>query len=355
MSTEIIGFDYSELQNECAVQVRAAAERIHLRTAVAVIENGKDLLAVRNMPEMKGRFVAWIRSEFNLGERTAYNMMQAAENLDGKFAIIANVGPTVLYALAAPSTPEDVREEVAARAIDGEKITVAEVERLKREAARAKEEAERLQAEREDWIAMAQSAAEREHEVREHLRLARKDAYAEAQKAGESARKAIIAEAEGARQELERVKAEMQSAIEKARAEAEEAARAKAEALAEEALAVRRGDLADIEARAKAAEEKARRHYEAERKLAERVEEHKDFLHRLSGAEAEATGALEAADKLKGALLDALLILQNFEHELLPHVARQWKIAGDMCRQLAVAIDTFQQPAPLEAIAQSAS
>jgi DNA repair exonuclease SbcCD ATPase subunit len=306
------------------------------------------------MPEMKGRFVAWLKAEFNLSKSTAYNMMQAAENLDESFQRL-EIGPRTLYALAAPSTPTEVREEVAARAIDGEKITYTEVERLKREAARAKDEAERLKAEREDWIQMAQSAADREREVREHLRLARKEAYAEAQKAGESARKAILAEAEGARLEVKRIKVEMQSAIDKARAEAEEAARAKAEALAEEALAQRRGDLADIEARAKAAEEKARRHHEAERKLAERVEEHKDFLHRLSGAEAEATGALEAADKLKGALLDALLILQNFEHEPLPPVARQWKVARDMCRQLAVAIDTFQQPAPLEAIAQSAS
>jgi hypothetical protein len=103
----------------------------------------------------------------------------------------------------------------------------------------------------------------------------------------------------------------------------------------------RRGDLAEIEARAKAAEEKARRHYEAERRLAAEVEKHKEFLRRLSGAEAEATGALEAVETLQGALLDAMLMLQSFEHKPLLPVARQWKVAGTMCRQLTEAIDVF--------------
>jgi hypothetical protein len=250
MSTEIIGFDYSELQDECAVQVRAAAERIHLRTAVAVIENGRDLLAVREMPEMKGRFVAWLKAEFNLSKSTAYNMMQAAENIGEQFPNFGKVSPSVLYALTAPAVPETVREKAEALVMNGKKITLAVVETLKREAARAKDEAARLKVEREDWMAMAQSAADRERETREHLRLARKDAYAEAQKAGEAARLAIQAEAEQARREAAAAKAALDDAIAKARAEVEDAARAKAEALADEAMAKRRGDLAAIEARA---------------------------------------------------------------------------------------------------------
>lgn len=37
---------------------------------VAVVERG-DLLAVRAMPEMKGRFVDWLNAEFGMSERTA--------------------------------------------------------------------------------------------------------------------------------------------------------------------------------------------------------------------------------------------------------------------------------------------
>jgi hypothetical protein len=347
VSPEVAAFDYAALPDECAVQVRAATQRIHLRTAVAVIENGKDLLAVREMPEMKGRFVAWLKAEFNLSKSTAYNMMQAAENLSENFQRL-EIGPKALYALAAPSTPEGVRAEVAARAIEGEKIAYTEVEKLKREAARAKEQAERLEAEREEWTEIALRAADREREIREHLRLARKEAYAEAQKAGESARKAILAEAEGARMEVKRIKAELENAVEKARAEAEEAARAKAEALAEEALARRRGDLAEIEARAKAAEEKATRVYEAERQLAIEVEHHREYLRRLSGSEGEATEALEALERLQEALTDAMITLQGLQYSPLPNVARRWETAGQMCRQLAEAINVFTGPAKAE-------
>ena len=62
MTTEVTAFEYGALPSERALEVRAVAERIHKRTTVAVIENGRDLLAVREMPEMKGRFVAWAES-----------------------------------------------------------------------------------------------------------------------------------------------------------------------------------------------------------------------------------------------------------------------------------------------------
>jgi hypothetical protein len=63
MTTEVTAFDYQALPSKRALEVRAVAERIHKRTTVAVIENGRDLLAVREMPEMKGRFVAWLKAE----------------------------------------------------------------------------------------------------------------------------------------------------------------------------------------------------------------------------------------------------------------------------------------------------
>lgn len=347
VSTEVAAFDYAGLPDECAVQVRAATERIHLRTAVAVIENGRDLLAVREMPEMKGRFVAWLKAEFNLSKSTAYNLMQAAENLGESFQRL-EIGPRALYALAAPSTPEEVREEVAARATDGEKITYTEVERLKREAARAKDEAERLKVEREDWIQMAQSAADRERETREHLRLARQDAYAEAQKAGEAARLAILAEAEQAKREAAAAKAALDDAIAKARAEAEDAADAKADARAEEIIAERRRDLAKIEARAREAEEKTTRLHEAERRLAAEIAQHHEYLRRLSGSEGEASEALEALEDLQQALTGAMTTLQGLQYTPLPNVARRWETAGQMCRQLGEAIDVFTGSARAE-------
>ena len=206
MTTEVTAFDYRALPSERALEVRTVAERIHVRTNIAIIENGRDLLVVRRMPEMEGRFVAWLNAEFRLSERTAYNMMQAAENLGERFAKFANIGPSALYALAAPSTPDDVRDDVAARAAAGEKITTAEVERLKREAREARDAAARLEAERSDLLAKVETAAVREQEARDHLRLAREQADAERRKAAEAARAAVLAEAEQARRDAETAK-----------------------------------------------------------------------------------------------------------------------------------------------------
>jgi chromosome segregation ATPase len=254
-------------------------------------------------------FVAWLKAEFNLSEGTAYNMMQAAENLGDRFVTITNIGPSALYALAAPSTPEEVRQEIESRAAAGEKITVAEVERLKREARAVQEAAARLEAERSDLLAKVETAAVREQEARDHLRLAREQAKAETQKAAAAARAAVLAEAEQSRRDAEAAKAEaekartaLEAAVRQARKEAEQAARDNAEALAEEALARRRGDLAEIERRAKAAEEKAQRHHEAVQSLAAEIKQHRDTLGRLSSAEHEAPDLIEAADKLMQAL-----------------------------------------------------
>jgi hypothetical protein len=350
MTTEVTAFDYQALPGVRALEVRAVAERIHKRTTVAVIENGRDLLAVREMPEMKGRFVAWLKAEFNLSEGTAYNMMQAAENLGDRFVTITNIGPSALYALAAPSTPETVRQEIESRAAAGEKITVVEVERLKREARAAQEAAARLEAERSELLTRVTDATSREQEARDHLRLAREQAKAEMQKAA-AARAAVLAEAEQARRDAEAAKAEAQkarmaleAAVRQARKEAEQAAGDKAEALAEEALARRRGDLVEIERRAKAAEDKACRYHEAEQRLATEIRQHQEFLARAGSAEREAPVQIEAAETLMAALSDAMIALHGFEHAPLPLAARKWAMAQQMCAQMADAITAFLAP-----------
>jgi len=351
MSTEVTAFDYAALPADQAVRVRAAAERIHVRTKVAIIENGRDLLAVRGMPEMAGRFVAWLEAEFNLSEGTAYNMMQVAENLGERFVNFTNVGPSVLYALAAPSTPDHVRDDVAARAAAGEKITVAEVERLKREAKAAREAAARFEAERSELLSRVTDATSREQEARDHLRLARAQAVADRRRAVEEARAAMLTEAENAKREAEIAKAEaekaqaaLDAAVLQARQDAEQAARDKADALAEEAVARRRGDLAEIERRAKAAEDKAQRHFEAEQRLAAEIRQHQEFLARTQSAEREVTLQIEAADQLMAALSDAMISLHGFEHAPLPQAARKLAMAQQMCTQMADAIAAFLAP-----------
>ncbi|SUS06794.1 conserved hypothetical protein [uncultured Defluviicoccus sp.] len=304
-------FDYAPLPAECAAEVRTVAERIRTRTALAIIENGRDLIKVRSLPEMKGRFGAWLLAEFSMSPGTAYNMMQAAENLGDRFVNFTNVAPSVLYAIGAPSTPDTVRAEVETRAASGEKITVAEVERLKREARAAEEMSFQIEGERAAMRAVVEQA--------------RRDV-------------------ESARAKAAKARTAAEDAVRQAREEAEQAATLKAEAFAEEALARRRGELAEIERRAQVAEEKAQRHHEAEQRLAAEIQQHQATLGRLSSAEHEAPELIEAADKLMRALTDAMIMLHGCAHTPLPPVARKWTTAQQMSGKLAAAITAFLRP-----------
>jgi hypothetical protein len=76
-----------------------------------------------------GMFLPWIEAEFEMSQRTAYSFMAVAENLGDKLATVANLGPKALYELAAPSTPQAVREQVEELIVDGQKVTAADVKR----------------------------------------------------------------------------------------------------------------------------------------------------------------------------------------------------------------------------------
>jgi predicted transposase YbfD/YdcC len=115
-------------------------------------------------------------------------------------------------------------------------------------------------------------------------------------------------------------------------------ASAGADPLTEEALARRRAELAKIELRAKAAEEKAQRHHEAEQRLAAEIKRHVAFLARIGSAEGEAPEQIEAAETLMAALSDAMIALHGFEHAPIPQAVRRWAMAQQMSGQMADAI-----------------
>jgi hypothetical protein len=82
-----------------------------------------------------GNWLPWLEREFGWEDRTALNFMQV-HAMVGKSEKFADLSLPVsgLYLLAAPSTPEEVRDEVAIRAAAGEKITVADVRSFKERA-----------------------------------------------------------------------------------------------------------------------------------------------------------------------------------------------------------------------------
>ncbi|MBX3516789.1 MAG: DUF3102 domain-containing protein [Rhodospirillales bacterium] len=308
MTTEIAL--YQTLAPDQAALAMRAEERIKARTVVTVIENGRDLLEVKNALG-HGLFTQWLAQTFPFTARTAQRWMNAAEQYGAKSDLGSLLNSKVLQLLAAPSTPEDVREEIEARATAGEKITVAEVERLKREARAAEEMSFQIEGERAAMRAVVEQA--------------RRDV-------------------ESARAKAVKARAAAEDAVRQAREEAEQAAALKAEALAEEALARRRGELAEIEQRTALALEAAQAHQATARQWAADAERHREYLSHAGSAEREAPAHIEAAEKLMAALSAAMIALHGFEHPPLPPVARKWAMARQMSGQMAAAIAAFLGP-----------
>lgn len=135
-------FDYSILPVEVAEEARAVAARVrsrHQQQITAIIETGHDLTRMKaNLGH--GNFETWISAEFGMTIRTAQNYMSASSAFGGKSEIISYLPPSAVYALAAPSTPDPVREMVIERLEAGERIDPLEVRDLVKEAKAAERE-----------------------------------------------------------------------------------------------------------------------------------------------------------------------------------------------------------------------
>ncbi len=127
--------------------VQRKTDEIHgqlKRTADGIIKIGLNLIAVKeHLPH--GQFLPWLKAEFDMTEMSAVRYMQVARRF-GKSNIVLDFPATVLYALAAPSTSDEIVKKVqsgeipvALDAIKAEKL--AEKHRAD-EAERAKEVAE---------------------------------------------------------------------------------------------------------------------------------------------------------------------------------------------------------------------
>lgn len=61
-----------------------------------------------------GAFLPWIDAEFGMKPTLASHFMNVANTYGDKLSIVENINPTALYELAAPSTPEPVRQQIEA-------------------------------------------------------------------------------------------------------------------------------------------------------------------------------------------------------------------------------------------------
>jgi Protein of unknown function (DUF3102) len=107
-------FEYSAFSSELADAARKIAERVRGRTQKAIFDNGRDLLGMRDKLE-HGLFLKWVEAECGFGKSTAYNLMNAVERFGDKLPTVGSLPPATIYRLAAPSTPEPIREAVVSR------------------------------------------------------------------------------------------------------------------------------------------------------------------------------------------------------------------------------------------------
>lgn len=125
---QLVLFDYDQLDLDTRTTLKQRAERINERSrkmAVDIWEIGREFAEAQGELAKHGYgcFLSWAKTETGYSHQTVYNYIRVYENFEFKTVLETNVSPKVLYALAAPSTPDEARQEAIDRAESGETIT----------------------------------------------------------------------------------------------------------------------------------------------------------------------------------------------------------------------------------------
>ncbi|MBV9824098.1 MAG: DUF3102 domain-containing protein [Alphaproteobacteria bacterium] len=197
MSTIIQAFDYTALAPDVELEARTIARCIKETMRNSIIEVGAALASVKGkLPH--GQFGRWLEAEFDMTTRSAQHYMAAAA-LAGKYEKVAHLGQSCLYLLAATTTPEVVREDVAARLDKGEVLRRRDIKQLvdevkyqqQQEQRRAEEAAREARLSPQTRRRRADQRAEREQREREWQQ--QRDRKQEAAKAAASLLTANVA------------------------------------------------------------------------------------------------------------------------------------------------------------------
>ncbi|MEL6815242.1 MAG: DUF3102 domain-containing protein [Cyanobacteria bacterium J06598_3] len=164
-------FDYDSLEagQRSIIQQRTGEIRERLRrSAQDVWEIGQKLSDVRSRLKY-GQFLTWIKAEFGWSQRTAYNFINVYETFGDRFANLAkvNIATSLLYQLASPSVPEELREQILRAAEQGDTMTAKELQatiqkrRMLKSAAVRKEKKQAKGASKKSSKQQSESATER--------------------------------------------------------------------------------------------------------------------------------------------------------------------------------------------------
>jgi hypothetical protein len=114
---------------ELLVQHAEAIRVLGRRTAQDVIEIGRRLSEAKEIAG-HGRWLPWLEREFGWSDETARKFMRAADVVGDKFQQSWDLPVSALYLLAAPSTPDDVREQVVALTESGEQLSLEQIKQM---------------------------------------------------------------------------------------------------------------------------------------------------------------------------------------------------------------------------------
>ena len=109
---------------ETATLSEHKADRFTALAAESIIVVGRELIEQKKSLG-HGNYLAWIDAEFGMHRETASTYMRIANEYGENVGRVRHLSFRALAALAAPSTPPEVRAEVEERASKGEKVTAA--------------------------------------------------------------------------------------------------------------------------------------------------------------------------------------------------------------------------------------
>lgn len=187
-----VGFDYATCDPNLAAEVQATTKRIKSRLRTSYIDTGTDLISIKDKLG-HGRFGTWLEFECIMSARSAEECMSAAR-FATKYAITANLPPTILAALGSPSADADVVKQLLGDAEAGKPTPpTAKVKEMLARARAAQKKAQATQKKSAEQIAKEQAAqqrADRAHKKKWddiHAREAEAEAHV-AEAAGKAAR-----------------------------------------------------------------------------------------------------------------------------------------------------------------------
>jgi hypothetical protein len=115
--------------NRILAKHATAIRRLGKRVVADVIEIGRLLTECKRICG-HGNWLPWLDREFGWTDDTALNFMRVYELSKSRNFRDLSLPLSALYLLAAPSTPQEARDEIIERAQAGETIPVAEAKRI---------------------------------------------------------------------------------------------------------------------------------------------------------------------------------------------------------------------------------